>query len=181
CGLQVFYIGVATLTQVARVDGTAAATFCWPPATIYENKGGWEERAMIEVTVYDVLLHVPKGAEVQWPRDAAQLGRMPLRMALVILKECQGERLLPIWVGIPDAIAIAQPLAEVTPPRPMTHDLIARLVEVSASRVVKVAVTKLYDRTFYATLWVHVGEGVHEVDARPSDALSLALRMRIPI
>jgi uncharacterized protein len=67
------------------------------------------------------------------------------------------------------------------PLRPMTRDLIARLVEVSLSRVDKMAITKLHDRTFYATLWVRVGDGVHEVDARPSDASNLALRMRVPI
>jgi uncharacterized protein len=132
---------------------------------------------MIEMTVHDVLFRVPKDAEVQWPQDASKLGRM----ATVVLKERAGEHYLPIWVGRPEAIAIAQPLAAVVPPRPMTHDLIARLVEVSASRVEKIAVTKLHDRTFYATLWVRVGDCVHEVDARPSDALSLALRVQVPI
>jgi uncharacterized protein len=132
---------------------------------------------MVEVTVHDVLFRVPKGAEVQWPHDVLKLRSM----ATVVLKEREGEHSLSIWVGLPDAIAIAQPLAAVVPPRPMTHDLIARLVEVSASRVEKIAVTKLHDRTFYATLWVRVGGRVHEVDARPSDALSLALRVQVPI
>jgi uncharacterized protein len=132
---------------------------------------------MVEVTVHDVLFRVPKDAAVQWPQDASKLGRM----ATVVLKERAGEHYLPIWVGRPEAIAIAQPLAEVVTPRPMTHDLIARLVEVSASRVEKMAITKLHDRTFYATLWVRVGECMHEVDARPSDALSLALRVQVPI
>jgi bifunctional DNase/RNase len=132
---------------------------------------------MVEVTVHDVLFRVPKGAEVQWPQDASKLERM----ATVVLKEREGERCLSVWVGRPEAIAIAQPLAAVVTPRPLTHDLIARLVEVSASRVEKMAITKLHDRTFYATLWVRVGECVHEVDARPSDALSLALRMQMPI
>jgi len=132
---------------------------------------------MVEVTVHDVLFRVPKDAAVQWPQDAPKLGRM----ATVVLKEREGEHYLPIWVGRPEAIAIAQPLAEVVTPRPMTHELIARLVEVSASRVEKIAVTKLHGRTFYATLWVRVGDRVHEVDARPSDALSLALRVQVPI
>jgi len=132
---------------------------------------------MVEVTVHDVLFRVSKGAEVQWPQDASKLGSM----ATVVLKERGGAHQLSIWVGLPEAIAIAQPLAEVVPLRPMTHDLIARLVEVSANRVEKMAVTKLHDRTFYATLWVRVGDGVHEVDARPSDAINLALRMRVPI
>ena len=102
-------------------------------------------------------------------------------MATVVLKEREGERYLPIWVGRPEAIAIAKPLAAVVPPRPLTHDLIVRLVDVSASRVEKMAVTKLHDRTFYAMLWVRVGDRVYEVDARPGDAINLALRMQVPI
>ena len=132
---------------------------------------------MVEVTVHDVLFRVPKGAAVQWPQDAAKLGRM----ATVVLKECEGEHYLSIWVGLPEAIAIAQPLAAVVPPRPLTHDLIARLVEVSASRVEKMAVTKLHDRIFYATLWERAGAHIHEVDAQPSDTINLALRMRAPL
>ena len=108
---------------------------------------------MVEVTVHDVLFQVPKGAAVQWPQDASKLGSM----ATVVLKERGGEYQLSIWVGLPEAIAIAQPLAEVVPLRPMTHDLIARLIEVSSSRVEKMAVTKLHDRNFYATLWVRGG------------------------
>ena len=132
---------------------------------------------MVEVAVHDVLSRVPKDAAVQWPQDASKLGRM----ATVVLKEREGEHYLSIWVGLPEAIAIALPLAAVVPSRPMTHDLIVRLVEVNASRVEKMAITQLHDRTFYATLWVRVGDGVHGVDARPSDAINLALHMRVPI
>src|SRR6266699_6019105 len=173
-------MGVVKLTQISRVDSTVAATFYSPPATIQQismSMGSEKGGSMVEMTVHDVLFRVPKGAEVQWPQDASKLGRM----ATVVLKEREGEHYLSIWVGLLEAIAIVRPLAEVVTPRPMTHDLIARLVEVSASRVEKIAVTKLHDRTFYATLWVHVGERVHEVDARPSDAFSLALRVQVPI
>jgi bifunctional DNase/RNase len=63
----------------------------------------------------------------------------------------------------------------------MTQELMARLVEVSQIQVAKVAITQLHETTFYATLWVHAGDHLHEVDARPSDALSLALRVQAPI
>lgn len=132
---------------------------------------------MVEVTVHDILLRVPKGVAIQWPQDISKLGSM----AYILLKERVGERILSIWVGLPEGLAMAQPLAALSPPRPMTHDLIARLVEVSGNRVERVAVTKLHEQTFYATLWIRVGDREHEVDARPSDALSLALRVHAPI
>ena len=132
---------------------------------------------MVEVTVHDILLRVPKGVAIQWPQDYSKLGNM----AYVLLKERVGERILSIWVGLPEGLAMAQPLAAISPPRPMTHDLIVRLVEVSESQVTKVMITKLHEQTFYATLWVRVGDHEHEVDARPSDALSLALRVHAPI
>jgi Domain of unknown function (DUF151) len=72
-------------------------------------------------------------------------------------------------------------LSEISTPRPMTYDLTARLLEVAEARVEKVAVISLRDNAFYATVWVGVGNRLHEVDARPSDALSLALRLNAPI
>jgi uncharacterized protein len=136
-----------------------------------------KEVDVVEVAVYDVLLRVPKGVELQWPQDASKVGRM----ALVVLKEREGERTMGIWVGVPEANAMIQPLAKLAVPRPMTHDLLSRLLEVNNTHVEKVAVTSLHDTTFYATLWLRVGERVHEIDARPSDALSLALRLQVPI
>jgi bifunctional DNase/RNase len=102
-------------------------------------------------------------------------------MALVVLKEHARERSLPMWVGVAEGNALALALAAVAPPRPMTHDLMARLVEACQSQVEKVAVTMVQDKTYYATLWVRVGGQVTEVDARPSDALSLAVRVHVPI
>jgi hypothetical protein len=92
---------------------------------------------MVGVAVHDVLLWVPSEEETQLPRDARKLG--PL--AIIVLKEQQGEYLFPIFVGLPEGFAIIQPLAGVLPPRPMTHDLIARLLEASGNQVEKVAIT----------------------------------------
>jgi bifunctional DNase/RNase len=115
-----------------------------------------KEVDVVEVAVYDVLLRVPKGVELQWPQDASKVGRM----ALVVLKEREGERTMGIWVGVPEANAMIQPLAKLAVPRPMTHDLLSRLLEVNNTHVEKVAVTTLHDTTFYATLWLRVGERV---------------------
>jgi bifunctional DNase/RNase len=99
----------------------------------------------------------------------------------VLLKEQEGERILPIWVGIGEGSALALHLAEVATPRPMTYDFMAKLLEVGALPIEKVAVTRLHEEVFYATLWVRAGSRVHEIDARPSDAINLALRLRVPI
>ncbi len=135
---------------------------------------------MIAVTVHDVMLRVPKGDTVQW-LGGVRANKKFGAMALVVLKEDAGERALPIWVGLAEGNALAMALASVSPPRPMTHDLMARLVEVCQGQVEKVVVTTVHDRTYYATLWVRVGSQVAEVDARPSDALSLALRVHAPL
>ena len=100
---------------------------------------------------------------------------------IVILKDPDNKLNLPIWIGLLEATAMATEIEGVKMARPMTHDLLSRLLEVNNIHVEKVAVTTLHDTTFYATLWLRVGERVHEVDARPSDALSLALRLQVPI
>lgn len=132
---------------------------------------------MVEVMVHDILLRVPKGVAIQWPQDYSKLASM----AYIVLKERVGERIFSFWVGLPEGLAMARPLAAISSPRPMTHDLIVRLVEVSESQVTKVVITKLHEQTFYAVLWIRVSDREHEVDARPSDALSLALRVHAPI
>jgi bifunctional DNase/RNase len=100
---------------------------------------------------------------------------------VVLLKERAGERILPIWVGAVEGDHLAMQLTEIVTPRPMHYDLMARLLEVTEVRVEKVAVTSLRDNTFYATIWVRVGDRLREVDARPSDAFNLALRAKAPI
>ena len=136
-----------------------------------------EEVSMIEVTVDDVIVHALKGEDVTWPGGPHQLGLVHI----VLLKEVGGERILPIWVRVGDANLLALQLADITPVRPLAYDLMARVLQVAEIPVERVAVTQLRDTIFYATVWVKVGERVHEVDARPSDALNLALRMRVPI
>src|SRR5215831_7069916 len=141
-----------------------------------------KEDSMIEVIVHDVMVHVAKGDEVR-PETPLQLHAYKKHgaMMVVLLKERQGERILPIWVGLAEGIALALHLAAVATPRPMAFDCLVKLLEVSALHVDKVAVVKLLNSVFYATLWVRAGAHVHEVDARPSDAINLALRLRVPI
>ena len=102
-------------------------------------------------------------------------------LCVVLLKEQGGERVLPMWIGLSEGLALMLQLRGTTTPRPMTYDLMARLLEVAEARVEQVTVTSLRDNIFYATLRVRVGDRVHDVDARPSDALNLALRVNAPI
>jgi len=100
---------------------------------------------------------------------------------VVLLKEKNGERLLPIWIGPHEGDMLKVQLAEKSAPRPLTYDLMVRLLELAHLTVERAVVSRLHEEVFYATLSVHVGGQVHEVDARPSDALNLALRVKVPI
>ena len=102
-------------------------------------------------------------------------------MPIVILHESDGARVLPIWVGIFEANAIALQIENVSTPRPMTHDLLRNVIHDLKGDVQKVVVSDLKDSTFYAVLHVLVGGQVVVIDARPSDAIALALRVRAPI
>ena len=102
-------------------------------------------------------------------------------MPIVILKENDSESVLPIWVGVYEANAIALEIEKVSTPRPMTHDLLRNLLVGLEATVAKVVVTELRDDTFYAVIWLDRGGEVISVDARPSDAIALALRMDCPI
>ncbi len=102
-------------------------------------------------------------------------------MPIVILKESDAETVLPIWVGIYEANAIALEIEKVSTPRPMTHDLLRNLLVGLDATVLKVVVTELKDDTFYAVIWLDRGGEVISVDSRPSDAIALALRMDCPI
>ena len=102
-------------------------------------------------------------------------------MPIVILKDKQGERVLPIWVGIFEANAIALQIENIETPRPMTHDLLRNIISDLDGQVDRVVVSDLKDNTFYAIIHLTVrGERV-AIDARPSDAIALALRTRSPI
>ena len=102
-------------------------------------------------------------------------------MPIIILRDEDDKRSLPIWVGIFEANAIALELEKIATPRPMTHDLIKNILEAIDARVVKVMVTDLKDNTFFAVLHLQVGETEYTVDSRPSDAIALALRVAAPI
>ena len=102
-------------------------------------------------------------------------------MPIIILRDEDDKRSLPIWVGIFEANAIALELEKIATPRPMTHDLIKNILEAIDARVVKVMVTELKDNTFFAVLHLQVGETEYTVDSRPSDAIALALRVAAPI
>jgi bifunctional DNase/RNase len=102
-------------------------------------------------------------------------------MPIVILKDKDGDRVLPIWVGIFEANAIALQIENIATPRPMTHDLLRNVISDLNGQVDRVVVCDLKDNTFYAVIHLTVrGERV-AVDARPSDAIALALRTRSPI
>ena len=102
-------------------------------------------------------------------------------MPIVILKDVSGDQVLPIWVGIYEANAIALEIEKVTTPRPMTHDLIKNLLMGLDTRVHKVVVSELREDTFFAVIWMERDGHIISVDSRPSDALALALRLDCPI
>src|SRR5262245_23895508 len=102
-------------------------------------------------------------------------------MPIIILKDEEDKRSLPIWVGIFEANAIALELEKIATPRPMTHDLIKNILESVQARVMKVVVTDLKENTFYAVLHLQLGGREFQVDSRPSDAIALALRVAAPI
>jgi len=102
-------------------------------------------------------------------------------MPIVILKDLSGNSVLPIWVGVYEANAIALEIEKVATPRPMTHDLIKTLLLGLNTGVNKVVVSELKDETFYAVIWLDREGELISVDSRPSDALALALRLDCPI
>ena len=102
-------------------------------------------------------------------------------MPIIVLKDIGSDLVLPIWVGIFEANAIALELEKTAMPRPMTHDLLQNMARGLNAEVRKVVVSELRDDTFYAVIWMdHAGETV-TMDARPSDAIALALRWDCPI
>ena len=106
----------------------------------------------------------------------------PPNIPCLVLREAQGAgRVLPIFIGGPEATAIAFALEEVETPRPMTHDLVKDLLEELGARIERVTVTELRDATFYAEIVLSAAGSVHSVSARPSDAVALAVRFGAPV
>ena len=100
---------------------------------------------------------------------------------IVILRDKEGQRVLPIWVGIFEANAIALQIENISTPRPMTHDLLRNVIQDLKASVQKVVVCDLQENTFYALIYLALDGDTVAVDARPSDAIALALRTRAPI
>jgi bifunctional DNase/RNase len=102
-------------------------------------------------------------------------------MPIVVLKDIASDTVMPIWVGIFEANAIAIEIEKVAAPRPMTHDLIRNLIRHMNARLERVVINELRDDTFFAVLWLRQGDEPMTMDARPSDAIALALRADCPI
>jgi bifunctional DNase/RNase len=111
----------------------------------------------------DRVLHDPRGGYV------------------VLLREVDGERVLPIWIGPAEAYAIASRLAGDAPPRPQTHDLMRNLLVLTGARLERVTVREIREDTYFGVLQVRMGDEVRNLDARPSDAIALAMRAGAPI
>jgi bifunctional DNase/RNase len=102
-------------------------------------------------------------------------------MPIIILRDKDGQRVLPIWVGIFEANAIALQMENIATPRPMTHDLLRNVIQDMSGTVRKIVVSDLKDNTFYALIYVETPAETIAIDARPSDAIALALRTQAPI
>ncbi len=125
-----------------------------------------------------VNLEVPAEVEVQ----IRGLMMDPVtNMPIVVLKDVASDLILPIWVGVFEANAIALELEKNTTPRPMTHDLLRNLARGLNAEVRRVVVSELREDTFFALIWMEQGGEVIALDARPSDAIALALRCDCPI
>jgi bifunctional DNase/RNase len=107
-----------------------------------------------------------------------------IKTPIVILREKEGKskRFLPIWIGIFEAVAISMEIEGQMSPRPMTHDLLKSVIENLGAEVVSVIVSALKDETFYAEINLRLGDGkVIKIDSRPSDAMALGIRAKVPI
>ena len=123
---------------------------------------------------------VELGAEVEMQIRGLMMDPVT-NVPIVVLKDVQGDAVLPIWVGMFEANAIALELEKTTTPRPMTHDLLQNVTRGLNAVVTKVVVSDFRDDTYYALIWMEqAGERI-VIDARPSDAIALALRWDCPI
>lgn len=104
-----------------------------------------------------------------------------LRQTVVVLKDYDSRKLLPIWIGAAEAKSIALHLEGAAPPRPLSHDLLLRCVAAAGASVERVVINDLQDNTFYATIDVQTARGMLHIDSRPSDAIALAVRAKCPV
>lgn len=118
---------------------------------------------MIEVSVVNVAIDIKS------------------KMPVIVLKEKYGDKTLPIWIGLFEAQAIALAMENIKPPRPLTHDLAKSLIEKLRGKVDRVVINDLRHNTFYAKILIKQNGESIQVDSRPSDAIALALRLKVPI
>ena len=102
-------------------------------------------------------------------------------MPIIILKDMEDKSAVPIWIGLLEASAIATELEKIQLPRPMTHDLLKNILDNFKVDVVKIEINDLQDNTFYATIYLKMGNKKYAIDSRPSDAIAVALRANSPI
>jgi bifunctional DNase/RNase len=100
---------------------------------------------------------------------------------IIVLKEKSGERFLPIVIGFLEASAIKMKISGVAPPRPLTHDLLKNILEALETEVKRIVIDKLEDNTFHAKIILKKNSGEKIIDARPSDSIALAVRVKAPI
>ena len=136
---------------------------------------------MIPVTVDDLIFRVPKEGEIRYLQVPEWRPPNVGALRVVLLKEREGQRALPIWVGAVEGDAIALALAGIGTPRPMSLSLMYRVLGAADIAIERVVVTALRDNIFYATLTLKIGGTLHEIDARPSDAITLALYAGAPV
>ena len=103
------------------------------------------------------------------------------KMPIVVLEDLKSERILPIWIGVFEANAIALKIENISTPRPMTHDLVKNFLDKLNISVEKIVVTDVRDNTFYAMIHCRCNDQVITIDSRPSDAIALSLRANAPI
>lgn len=104
-----------------------------------------------------------------------------LKQTVVVLKDWESQKLLPIWIGPSEAKAIALELEGAVPSRPLSHDLLLSVIQLAQGTVARVVINDLQDATFYATIDIETPEGTKHIDARPSDAIAIAVRAKCPL
>ena len=106
---------------------------------------------------------------------------LPSNQPIVLLKEVEGDRYLPIWIGAVEATAIAFALQGIETPRPMTHDLLRNIITETGIELERILINDLQEQTFYALIRLQSGGDVKEISSRPSDAIALSVRADVPI
>jgi hypothetical protein len=131
--------------------------------SVGEGRARFPDEAMIEMSLAGVRIE------------------LPTNQPIVLLREAEGERFLPIWIGQAEAAAIALALQGVVTPRPMTHDLLKNILEEIAVQVESIVITELREGTFYAVINMQRNGTAYEISSRPSDAIALAVRLNCKI